>query len=94
MNTRKLRSVVFHVKYYDRGTSRVIEKFIRGISVNLSEHADNPLFYITDEFNQDAFAIPYVNLLECTSRAAEKKVRAPSASKQKAATVSRLRATR
>lgn len=87
--SRNNRTLTYEVSYFDRHTTVVITKLISGISFDISEAEFGgelgPLFYITDEMKQDAFCIPFRNLIQCIALGAEKKPR-----KSRAATISRL----
>lgn len=71
----KNRVVTFKITYYDGPTTRKIEKFVRGISVDITEHEVRSAFYILDEMGQEAFIIPYRQLVECIQVGVEKQPR-------------------
>lgn len=82
--TTKNRVLTYTVVYFEAMSTRTITKKIKGICFQISEHEENPLFYITDEFSQDAFCIPFRRLLECTAAGSEVK---PRVTKKKKSTV-------
>lgn len=87
-NIRKgSRTVVFLIRYYEGNGTKVVEKRITGVTVNLSEHQENPMFFVTDEFNQDAFCIPYHRLVEVIQLGTEVRPRKPRPTKSPAAVV-------
>lgn len=90
----KHKVLVYTVTYFEATSTKLKTKEVRGIAMNLSEHQENGLFYIQDEFSMDVFAIPYCRLVECVAKTAVKEPRKPRTPKttKKPATVTAIKA--
>lgn len=75
MARRNLRELTYKVTLYQKHTTKTEQLFVKGAEVEISDHEENPLFYIMDAQNQTVFAVPFVQVVSCIAQGALKQPR-------------------